>query len=131
MSMIITPREFNQEQRKIGSATQRQERRARYLYEHKQQGFREHQRLKHPGRPIMNPHGGWVTDKAERTKGLLLCRKCSPKFDPKAYQYYRTREFMVHGPCDACKQYAPINSATFFIHESFLGNNHGQCWTPQ
>ena len=129
--LIVTPQQFNQEQRKIGSATQRRERKARYLHARQQRATREHDRLKHPGRPVMQPHGGWVTDKAEMKKGLLLCSKCSPKFDPDAYHYYRTREFQVHGPCDACKRYAPMNSATFFIHESFLGQNHGQCWNPQ
>ncbi len=131
MNSIVTPLEFNREQRNFGSATQRRERKARYLYEHKERSIRTYDRLKHPGRPVMNPHGSWVTDKAARRKGLLLCSQCSPKFDPKPYNYYRTREFLVHGPCDACKKYAPTNSATFFIHESFLGKNHGQCWTPQ
>ena len=131
MGLIVSIREFNQEQIRIGSATQRQERKARYLHDRQQRGIRTHDRLKHPGRPVMNPHGSWVTDKAEIKKGLLLCSKCSHKFDPKAYDYYRTREFLVHGPCDACKQYANTTSATFFIHESFLGRNHGQCWTPQ
>ncbi len=130
-SSLITIRQFNAEQTAVDSFTQRRERKARYLHDRWEKAKMLFAKLKHPGRPLMNPHGSWVTDKAENQKGLLLCSKCSPKFDPRVYSYYRTKEFLVHGKCDACKTYAPTTSATIFIHESFLGNMHGQCWTPQ
>jgi hypothetical protein len=128
---IITPQEFNRQQEKIGSATQRRERAARFLHERKKRAMREQSRLAHPGRPMRRAAGGWVTDMAETQNGILLCPTCSPRFNPKQYGYYRTREFVVHGPCDGCKQYAPMGQATFFIHESLLGQNHGQCWKPR
>lgn len=130
-TLIITPQQFNEAQRRIGSATQRRERRAKYIHERQQRAKQEHERLAHPGRPARRAEGGWVTDMAECKSGILLCRKCSPKFDPERYHYYRTTEFLVHGPCDGCKSYSPPGQTTFFIHQSFVGQKHGQCWKPR
>ena len=82
--------------------------------------------LTHPGRRMGLVHGSYITDMAENQQSILLCLGCQHRFDPKAYGYYRTKEFSIQGPCDACKDHA--EDAIFFIHESLVGDRHGQCW---
>jgi hypothetical protein len=98
-------------------------------YQEKQRQRAAVKRREHPGRNMGKPHGTWVTDMGARHQSILLCQLCRHKFDPARYHYYKTREFKVQGRCDACKEHE--NNATFFIHESLLGRNHGQCWTPR
>lgn len=100
------------------------------MYNERKKRAAESKRLEHPGRNMGKPHGTWVTDMAEERQGIVLCSSCQHKFRPEQYHYYRTREFQIIGRCDACKQHHNQGN-TFFIHESLLGRQHGQCWTPR
>ena len=81
------------------------------------------------GRNHGKPHGTFVTDEAEQQLGVILCWKCSHKFDPAKYHYYLTREFNIQGRCDGCKEHT--QGASFYIYEGLLGRKHGQCWWPK
>jgi hypothetical protein len=98
-------------------------------YQHKLRQRASAKRKEHPGRNMGKPHGTWVTDMGEEKQSIFLCQKCRHRFNPHKYHYYVTREFRVLGRCDACKEHE--NNGTFFIHESLLGQDHGQCWTPR
>jgi hypothetical protein len=115
---IITPAEFHK-QKEL-----RHRERLRKLEQR-----RKANRTEHPGRDYAKPHGTWITDMGELQKSILLCRGCAHKFDPKKYNYYRTREFRVLGKCDACREHD--NEAVFFLHHSLVGQKHGQCWKPR
>jgi len=105
---IITPAEYEKQQRNRQAAAKNSE---------------------HAGRRSGKPHGTYVTDEAEKQKGVILCYKCSHKFNPKQYHYYLTREFKVQGRCDGCKEHT--QDVSFYIYEGLLGRKHGQCWTPR
>lgn len=93
-------------------------------------GLREH-----PGRKIGATPSSWVDDMAALHKAIVLCWACAPKFNHKAYHYYKDRKFTtgVNGRCDGCRQHRMNQS--FYIHESNLCEPDGrtvsgQSWTP-
>jgi len=86
-------------------------------------------RMEFAGRNVGKPHGTFVTDEAEQQLGVVLCWKCSHKFDPKKYHYYLTKEFNIQGRCDGCREHT--QGANFYIYEGLLGRKHGQCWWPK
>lgn len=86
-------------------------------------------RIEFPGRSLGKPHGTFVTDIAERSQGIILCSSCVHKFNPNKYNYYLTKEFRIQGRCDACKEHT--QGTNFFIHDSLIGQKHGQCWKPR
>lgn len=128
---ILGPDEARKAWAKISSFSQAREAKKRWVHKRQERARLTDERLSHPGRPASRPHGGWITDIGEKKQCILLCSSCQHKFDPRQYSYYRTKEFSVHGRCDACKEYTPIAHTTFFIHESLLGRKHGQCWMPR
>lgn len=105
---IITPAEHRAQKQRAQAAARRKE---------------------YAGRNVGKPHGTFVTDEAERRLGILLCWKCRHRFEPAKYNYYLTREFKIQGRCDGCREHT--QGVNFFIHESYLGRKHGQCWSPR
>ncbi len=69
-----------------------------------------------PGRKVGTTHGSWISDLVELMKSIILCDRCSHKFDHKTYRYYKQREFpFVLGRCDACKNFG---RSQFYLHWS-------------
>ena len=81
----------------------------------------EKERL-HPGRKIGTVKGSYISDLAELMKTIVLCYRCSHKFDHKKYRYYQQREFpFVLGQCDACKDFG---KGHLYLHQS----EAQKCW---
>ncbi|MAH45610.1 hypothetical protein CMI37_07260 [Candidatus Pacearchaeota archaeon] len=98
------------------------------------EGFNKREHLKameHSGRRT-KAHGyqsaaSWITEKTDGRKGILLCKWCDHKFNPKRNKYRKrfvpdpsgvTSGFMANGMCNDCKQ-PTVNcgGGTFYVAE--------------
>lgn len=82
-------------------------------------------RSEHRGRRVGAVAGTYIGTLAEQGTAIVLCWACAPKFNPKAYHYFREGNQPVNGACDGCRK--PGVNRTLFLHESLIGVT----WTPR
>lgn len=83
---------------------------------------------KHPGKPVGNVRGSWLSDLAERRQCVLLCWQCKPKWNPEPYGYFYDRHYEAQGQCDTCNAFSP--RIHVFMHECYVDKGSYTPHTP-